>query len=203
MKPFLIIEKAPHKIEDKLYHIFTYNKIGESHSYNKMPSVESSDYNNEEFLMWTKDGNQHSYDDIPSTIKGLDMNRSDFISWAKNGYVNRDGDKPALILNNGTMIWYKNGKIDRQNDKPALISNIKKTKVWAQNGIISRAGDKPNLIIGNMLFWVVLDVKSVEYKVEKFEIKKNKNPIDYLINYPLLITTISLIIYNIIKYLFF
>lgn len=202
MKPFLITEKAPHKIEEKLSHIFTYNKFGECHSYNKMPSVESY-AKTDSFLLWTKNGEHHSYDDIPSNIKTLDMNKPVFISWSKDGYANRSGDKPAFILNNGTMIWYKNGKIDRQNDKPALISNIKKTKVWAQNGLISRAGDKPNLIIGNMLFWVVLDVKSVEYKVEKFEIKKNKNPIDYLINYPLLITTISFIIYNIVKYLFF
>ena len=46
---------------------------------------------------------------------------SNKIEYRKNGILHRDGDKPAVIYNDGTMFWYKEGKIHRDGDKPAVI----------------------------------------------------------------------------------
>jgi hypothetical protein len=67
-----------------------------------------------------------------------------------NGVINRNGDQPAIIYNNGTKHWIKNGKSHREGDLPAFIefrSNpVIVRNVWYQNDKIHRDGDLPAII---------------------------------------------------------
>jgi hypothetical protein len=70
----------------------------------------------------------------------------------------RDGDKPAIVYPDGTLIWCKNGLRHRDGDKPAFIG-ANGTVVWYKNGLRHRDGDKPARIWadGN-LHWYKNDV---------------------------------------------
>jgi hypothetical protein len=172
MESMILIEKAPHSIDENARQISTYNEFDELHSYNKMPALEVF---SEHTLFWAKEGALHSYDDMPSAIRSLNsllFNRNFFhLEWSKNGLRHRENDKPAIIGNDGTMAWYIDGKLHRNNDKPALIGERDGTsiKVWAINGFISRAGGKPNLIIGDNLFWIELNMQTRVYSIIKYE----------------------------------
>jgi hypothetical protein len=59
------------------------------------------------------------------------------LQWYKNGEHHRDGDKPAEINADGTLIWLKNGFIHRDGDKPAWIG-ADGTLWWYKNGLRHR-----------------------------------------------------------------
>lgn len=87
-------------------------------------------------VMTTLNGELHSYDDEPSMC-------SEYIKlWHLNDMIHRDGDKPAIIKNNGNnKYWFKKGKVHRDGDKPAVIKNM--SKYWFKNDQQHRDGDKP------------------------------------------------------------
>jgi antitoxin component YwqK of YwqJK toxin-antitoxin module len=66
----------------------------------------------------------------------------------KKGQLHRDGDKPAVILANGTQYWFRNGEIHRDNDLPAVI-RASGTKEWYQHGELHRDNGKPAIVYGD------------------------------------------------------
>ena len=65
------------------------------------------------------------------------------------------GDKPAVILADGTQEWWVNDKRHRDGDKPAYI-RADGSKEWYDNGELHREGDKPAVIYadGSQEWWV-------------------------------------------------
>jgi hypothetical protein len=182
MKQTILIEKAPKVIKYDKLQISTYNEFGDLQSYNNMPSLEVF---SEDSLFWSENGLLNSFNDMPSSIRDLNSQifYGDFfhLEWSKNGTLHRDGDKPAVIGNDGTMGWYKNGALHREGDNPAIISEINNLKVWAKNGFISREENKPNLIIGENKIWVSFDANTRSYYLIKIE-KSNNGIINFLLN---------------------
>jgi hypothetical protein len=74
--------------------------------------------------------------------------------WEKNGLWHRDDDKPARIWPDDSLEWWKNGELHRDGDKPAIIYADNKL-VWYKNGLRHRDGDKPAMIYADgLLEWV-------------------------------------------------
>ncbi len=74
------------------------------------------------------------------------------IEWHK---LHRDGDLPAIILDDRTQMWYKNGLCHRDSligadrvhrDLPSIIWNNGGTREWYRNGLKHRDGDLPAVI---------------------------------------------------------
>ena len=61
-----------------------------------------------------------------------------------NWNIHRDGDEPAVIWKDGTLVWYKNGKKHRDDDKPAVIFPDGH-KEWWKDGKLHRE-DGPAII---------------------------------------------------------
>jgi hypothetical protein len=76
--------------------------------------------------------------------------------WYKNGMLHRDGDMPAIVYSDGTLIWYNHGQKHRDNDKPAVIY-ANGDVLWYRHGIIHRGDDKPAVIYSNYTMQWYLD----------------------------------------------
>lgn len=71
-----------------------------------------------------KKGELHSYNDEPALITEKCK------IWYKNGLKHRDGDKPAMVFDDGTNVWFKNGLQHRDNDKPAVVYFTGTSEWW-------------------------------------------------------------------------
>jgi hypothetical protein len=59
-----------------------------------------------------------------------------------NGKYHRDGDLPAVMLDDGNLYWYQHGLYHREGDKPAVVYSTG-AQFWYKNGGLHRDGDKP------------------------------------------------------------
>jgi hypothetical protein len=57
--------------------------------------------------------------------------------WLQNDVYHRDGDKPAYISSNGTLIWYTNG-LPHRLAGPAVIYPDKKKEYWINGNNITK-----------------------------------------------------------------
>lgn len=73
--------------------------------------------------------------------------------WVRNNQSHRDGDKPAIIYDNGAMIWCQNGTRHRDGDMPAVI-HVDGTQFWYEANILHRE-DGPAIISpeGNLAWY--------------------------------------------------
>lgn len=98
------------------------------------------------------EGQLHSYDDFPSSIKGSSGNFS--LRWHKHGVLARDEGKPLHVKKYKTHwgTYDANGNMHSYNGMPAEIVALLPDSInsfifkWAKNGMLERAEDKPSLI---------------------------------------------------------
>ena len=69
-------------------------------------------------------------------------NISGSTSWKIFGKFHSFGDKPAVILSDGTKIWYQNNRFHRDSDLPAVIFFSGRQEWWV-NGKLHRDDNKP------------------------------------------------------------
>ncbi len=129
-------------------------------------------------------GELHSINDEPARVIHITPNNSDkrryeaLNTWYRHGKVHRDGDKPALIWEDGACVWSYNDRYHRDNDKPAMVQpkgsmywccnedrqreDDKSTAVrsggsmrWYNNGLRHREDDKPAIVNsdGSMIWY--------------------------------------------------
>jgi hypothetical protein len=55
----------------------------------------------------------------------------------ENGQYHREGDLPAVMLDNGGRQWWMHGKVHRDGDKPA-VEQANGTRVWYINDVVHR-----------------------------------------------------------------
>ena len=91
----------------------------------------------------SKDGEAHSYDDLPAYVSYYQDGTLWGLSWFKDGKKHRDGDEPASITYNSDgyinhVYYYKDGVLHRDDKKPADIRFDRNGKVrdaeWFSHG---------------------------------------------------------------------
>lgn len=70
--------------------------------------------------------------------------------WCCNGNIHRNGDLPAIVQGDDTIIqeWWKHGKRHRRGDLPAIEFRIKHFihSEWWERGVCHRDDDKPAIV---------------------------------------------------------
>jgi hypothetical protein len=84
-------------------------------------------------------GKYHSLHDKPAIQSGSDCH---CCGWYHNDVLDREGDKPAIILGNGTRLWYKKGIDHRDENKPARVF-AGGCRQWFVHGRLIRSEIKP------------------------------------------------------------
>jgi hypothetical protein len=105
-------------------------------------------------------------DEIKSDLSaGRGLNKA----WKdKEGRYHRDGDLPAVINKNGTMIFYQHGKFHRDGDKPAAVEIFGQIKElsWWKDGQVHR--DNGPAVISSYSY----GEKSIEYAKNDERLKR-------------------------------
>ena len=65
-------------------------------------------------LLTRVNGRLHSIRDEPAVTGNITC-------WFRDGLCHRDGDKPAVIYDNGTQMWCRDGLIWREGGKPTIV----------------------------------------------------------------------------------
>jgi antitoxin component YwqK of YwqJK toxin-antitoxin module len=92
---------------------------------------------------WYRNGKSHRDGDLPAIV--LDNGTK---QWYKNDKLHRDGNLPAAEWSNGTKQWWKNNKLHRDGNLPA-IEWANSRKEWYKNGKLHRDGDLPVVVLAN------------------------------------------------------
>ena len=98
---------------------------------------------------WYRNGVRHRDGDKPAIV----LNDGSLF-WYRDGLVHRSGDKPAVIWYNGTLYWYRNGELHRDGDLPAIVQ-ADGSEYWYRDGVRHRDGDKPAVVYstGGEEYW--------------------------------------------------
>jgi hypothetical protein len=106
---------------------------------------EDEDEAEHESEAWYRRGKLHRDGDKPAVVMG-----DGTMLWFQNGNRHRSGDKPAEVCSYGSLEWYENDKHHRNGDEPAEIRLTTNGQIlglhWYKNGELSRDSDKPALI---------------------------------------------------------
>ena len=83
-------------------------------------------------------GQLHSFGDEPSDVCTYNIvvgtDGIGYKKWHKFGKEHREGDKPAVIFNNGDKRWKLEGKFHRDDHYPAIIIKKSQTLLWFIKG---------------------------------------------------------------------
>ena len=86
--------------------------------------------------VWWLDAKIHREGDRPAIVRD-DGGRE----WRRYGQLHRDHDRPAKIYPNSGCEWKRQGAYHREHDRPAIIRLM--LKIWQQKGAYHRDNDRP------------------------------------------------------------
>jgi hypothetical protein len=104
--------------------------------------------------------------------------KNTFFAWSYRMYNHRDGDKPAYIGINATLVWYKNGIRHRDGDKPSEIWRDG-TLLWYKDGKRYRNRGPAVIHPNGRVEWWINDYEIT--KDVKVWLKTQKNKTDFTI----------------------
>ena len=145
-------KEVPRKLENGGYHIEEHGHEEFLDNKGRRHKVDGYAYKDDTIEISYDHGKLHSWNDNP-----VKVHSSGKLEWVnERDERHRDGDKPAVKGQDGSLFWYNNDKIHRDGDKPA-VEFESGTKFWYKKGKLHRENGPAVIMDSGEQYWYLND----------------------------------------------